>query len=104
MGAAVAVVLAKERHIVAAFERLGATSPDRARTPAEAGVDEQGLGWSRLRERAIVREAGPGRFYVDIQSWQATRRTRRRLLFAVVALMLLAVLLLALRQAHGTPF
>ena len=91
-------MLMKERLIVTAFERLGATSLESARTPEELGIGAEGLGWRRLSERAIVREAGQGRFYLDIEAWQATRRTRRRMLFAVAAAMLTGVLLLMLRR------
>jgi hypothetical protein len=87
MGAGVAVVLIKERHIVEAFERAGATTAERARTLDElgdVGVHAHGLAWHALRDRVIVREAGAGRYYVDIELWQATRRRRRRVLFVVI--------------------
>lgn len=93
MGAAAAVILLRERQVVEAFERAGATSPERARTANEVNVDDTGVGWRRLRERAIVREAAPGRFYLDVEVWQATRRTRRRILSVLVLLILLAALL-----------
>lgn len=95
MGGAVAVILIKERHIVEAFERAGATSPERAVNPADAGVDDVGIGWRRLRERAIVREGSPGRYYLDVEVWQATRRTRRRIVLALAALLLLAAFFLS---------
>lgn len=80
MGAAAAVILMKERRIVEAFERAGATSPASARTPDDLGVDPHGIGWRRLRDHAVVREAIPGadRYYVDVDVWQALRRMRRR--------------------------
>ena len=92
MGAAVAVILIKERHIVEAFERAGATSPDRALTPTDANVDDVGIGWRRLRDRAIVREASPGRFYLDVEVWEATRRTRRRVLLVLLVVLAAALL------------
>jgi hypothetical protein len=93
MGAAVAVILMKERQIVEAFERAGATSLGTSRSPTDLGVDPNGVGWRRLRERAIVREARPGTglYYLDAEVWQATRRTRRRVL-AVVLIVMLALL------------
>lgn len=93
MGAAVAVVLIKERHVVEAFERAGATSMDRAMLPRDLQVDELGIGWRRLRERAIVREASAGRFYLDVEVWQASRRMRRRLM-AVMLVVIIAALLI----------
>src|SRR5689334_6862381 len=98
MGAAAAVLLAKERHIVTAFERAGAVTPDRARAPGELGVDEQRLAWRRLRDRAIVREAGDGRYYLDVEVWQANRRLRRRMaiVFLVIALLVALFPLMAI--------
>jgi hypothetical protein len=93
MGAAVAVLLAKERHIVTAFERVGAVTPERAHTPEDVGVDAQRLAWRRLRERAIVRDAGDGRYYLDVEVWEANRRLRRRMMLVFLALILLLALL-----------
>jgi hypothetical protein len=92
MGAAAAVILLRERQLVEAFERAGATSPDRARTPEEVGADPQARDWQRLRERAIVREAsaGDGRYYVDVEVWQALRRMRRRLIFVLLVVIAVA--------------
>lgn len=85
MGAAVAVVLMKEKHVLRAFEDAGATSPDRARPLDALRVDPDGVGMRRLRDRAVVREASPGMFYVDTEVSEAVRRTRRRII-AIVAI------------------
>ena len=90
MGAAVAVILIKERHIVEAFERAGATRAERAVVPEEIMVAQGGAAWRRLRSREILRESVPdsGTFYADSEAWQALRTMRRRriALFGVVAL------------------
>jgi hypothetical protein len=102
MGSAVAVVLIKERHIVEAFERVGATTAERARTLDELGdlgVHAHGLAWHALRDRVIVREAGAGRYYVDIELWQATRRRRRRVLFVILTLAVIMAAVLRLTQS-----
>ena len=102
MGGAVAVLLIKERHIVEAFERAGATAPELAREPGELGVDTYGVAWRRLSNRAIIREAGTGRFYVDSGTWQATRRMRQRMLFTIAALLIaLALFMLLKRPPNG---
>ena len=90
MGAAAAAVVVAERRMVEAFERAGATSPAAARTPDELGLDTWSLGWRRLTDRAVIREAAPesGRYYLDLEVWQAVRRTRRRLLLVVVVILL----------------
>lgn len=98
MGGAVAVVLIRERHIVAAFERAGATTPELAKSPADLGVDTDGVAWRRLRDRAIIRDAGLGRFYVDSRTWQAIRRMRQRMLLTVAALVIVLAIFMMLRQ------
>ncbi len=99
MGAAAAAILIKERHIVEAFERAGATSPERARIPEEITVGQHGVGWRRLRSRAVVREspADSGLFYVDLEVWRALRRLRRRLILAVLLIAIALAVLMALR-------
>ena len=95
MGAAAAVILMKERQVVEAFERAGATSPDRATDPANIGVEQGGIGWRRLRDHAVVREASPGsgRYYVDIEVWQGLHRIRRRLIGIVLAVVIVLVVM-----------
>ena len=90
MGAAAAAVAIAERRIVEAFELAGATSAATARTPAEVGVEPASLGWRRLTNRAVVREAAPGsgRYYLDREVWQAVRRTRMRLVVILVVILL----------------
>ena len=90
MGAAAAAVVMAERRIVEAFELAGATSAASARTPDELAVETTSLGWRRLTNRAVVREAvpGAGRYYLDREVWQAVRRTRMR----IVVILLLIVL------------
>ena len=94
MGAAAAVLLIKERHIVEAMERIGATSPTHALTLdqlADLGVDDRGFAWHALNNRVIVREASPGQWYLDVEVWQATHRRRRRVLLLVLVVVLLAM-------------
>ncbi len=99
--AAAAIVLLKEKQIVAAFRQGGATSAPAAATPAALGVHQR-LALGKLRERAVLREAAHGYFYLDEPSWVALRRARRRVAI-VVGLMVLVALLafLARRAASG---
>ena len=94
MGAAVAVILSKERHVVEAFERAGATAAERARPASDLQVEPNSLGFRRLRRQAVIREARPGEFYLDAEVWAAVRRSRRRLGIALLVAILLAALLL----------
>ena len=101
MGTAAAVILMKERRIVEAFERAGATAPDRAVPPEAIGVDASGLGWRRLRDRAVIREATPGggACYLDLDVWRALRRTRQRLVLVVLIVALAAAYLAYVQRA-----
>ena len=91
MGAAAAIILAKERHLIEDFVRAGATSPDRAVTPEQLGVDAGGIGWRRLRDHAIVREAaaGSGRYYLDVEVRDAVHRSRIRFLLVLVVILVI---------------
>jgi len=86
MGAAVAVMLMKERHIVEAYRRAGATTADKAIAPEDINVGAHGAAWSVLHNRAIMRSAGDGRYYLDELSWEASRRLRQQRLLIVVVL------------------
>jgi hypothetical protein len=94
MGAAAAIILLKERQVVEAFERAGATSPEHAMDPAHIGVEQDGIGWRRLRDHAVVRETSPGsgRYYLDVEVWHALRRMRRRMLAVLLAIMIVLAL------------
>lgn len=89
MGAA-AIILIKERQIVEAFERVRATSTESARSLDMVGVDSEGLGMRRLRERAVIREATPGHYYLDVEVWQAVRRQRHRIVLVILVLIIAA--------------
>lgn len=102
MGAAAAVILMKERQIVEAFERAGATTASRGRAPSELDVEPGSIGWRRLRDRAIVRESSPGTglYYLDSEVWQATRRTRRRAALVMLTVLIIVVALVAMGVVH----
>ena len=95
MGAAVTILLIKERQVVDAFMRAGATSAERAMDPSDLAVDLGGLGMRRLIDRAVLREASGGRYYLDLLSWEAARRQRRRVLSVILLLIALAALVFA---------
>ena len=65
-------------------------SPSRA-VSLEELHERHGLGLRRLRTRAVIREAQPGRFYLDEEVWHALGRTRRRVSIAVLALIVLLI-------------
>jgi hypothetical protein len=90
--AAAAAVLAKERHIVEAFQHARATSAERAVLPEDIGVDLTGVGGRRLLRHAVLREGSSGLYYLDEPTWVALRSTRRRLVFVLLAIVGLAAL------------
>lgn len=95
MGGAVTVILIKERQVADAFMRAGATSASAAVYPSDIGVDVGHVGGRRLIELAVLREAEEGRYYLDILSWEALRRQRRRILFVILLIIALFALFLA---------
>jgi hypothetical protein len=89
MGAAVAaIVVRRQRDMVQTYRGVNATSPERAREPGEIGL-EQDMIFKGLVRRAVLRDAGGGRYYLDEPSWQALRRTRHRLALVILAIVLL---------------
>ena len=88
MGAAViaAAVRMREEEVLEDFRAAGATSPDSAQ-PYEAIGRGHALALRRLRNRAVIREAAPGTYYLDEEVWAAVRRTRYRVLLVVVAIL-----------------
>ncbi|MEP6491948.1 MAG: hypothetical protein ABJF01_04690 [bacterium] len=92
MGAAAAILLRKERDIVDTYRGAGATTVSSARRADELDVDQR-LAFHRLVQRAVLREAGDGRFYLDEPSWQALRRLRHRMaivMFVIVIAMVVS--------------
>ena len=99
MGAgAVAVIVAKERHIVDAFQRAGAIDPRSAVVPAAIGVSER-IAFRKLRQHAVLREANPGTFYLDEPSWQALRALRRRMALVWLVVVLFAAVVFWMRSS-----
>lgn len=97
MGAAAvaAVMRRRELEVVDDFRAAGALSPTTAQAYTSIGLGES-LALKRLRDRAVIREAAPGAYYLDEEVWAAVRRTRRRIAFVIIvalAALLLGVLM-----------
>jgi hypothetical protein len=90
MGAAVAIIMRKQRDVVYVFQGARATSPETARDPGELGV-EQDLIFRGLVRRAVLRDAGNGRYYFDQPSWSALSSTRHRLAFVIASIVLIMI-------------
>jgi hypothetical protein len=98
MGASapVAIMRLREREVVEDFRHVGATSPADAKTLEEVGIGES-RAFQRLVERAVIKEATPGCYYLDEESWTAIRRMRRRM----VGILLITVLLIFVATMYG---
>jgi len=97
MGAAViaAAMRRREQEVIDDFLAAGATSPDKAQSYTAIGVGES-LALRRLRNRAVIREAAPGVFYLDEEVWAAVRRTRLRILTVFISVLVILLLGIAL--------
>jgi hypothetical protein len=80
-----AVIIRREKDLVAHFQRAGAVDRASAMTPSALGVEEQ-FAWERLVSRGVICVGAPGTFYLDEAAWAALRSMRRRM--AVVLLLL----------------
>ena len=95
MGAAIvaAAMRRREQEVIDDFRAAGATAPERGQSYTAIGLGDS-LALRRLRNRAVIREAAPGVYYLDEEVWAAVRRTRLRMLTVFVAI--LAVLLIGI--------
>jgi hypothetical protein len=89
--AAAAAIIAKEKHIVAAFRSAQATSPEAAVAPGDLGIGER-VAFRRLREHGVLREARAGIFYVDEARWAALEARRRKIALIVLSVAVLGIL------------
>jgi hypothetical protein len=87
-----AVMVRKQKEIVAAFRQAGAMTPTTAVTIGSIGVHDN-LPFRKLRGHSVLREAGDGRFYLDDERWSAVREIRRRYAIAAILAGVSAVLI-----------
>lgn len=99
MGAAAAVIVRTQKHIVECYRAAHATTPNAARAPGELGIEESMI-FTGLVRRAVLRDAGGGRYYLDEPSWEALGTSRRRIVMMVLMLALLAVIVLSMSVAR----
>jgi hypothetical protein len=101
--AAAAIIIRKEKDLVAHFQQARAVSAATAQTLGALRIDE-GIALRRLRERAVIREAAPGTFYLDEPSWAALRYVRRRLMTVMLLLALAVAIAIAVAsRGHVSP-
>jgi hypothetical protein len=105
MGTAAAIIIRKEKDLVAHLRRSGAVSAATAKPPGALGVDVDSRSFHRLRERAVIREATPGTWYLDEPTWNALWGIRRRVtLIALILIIAVGIVgLLTGRAMGGAP-
>lgn len=94
MGAAAAVMIRREKELVAHFRESGATSAETARSLTSMQVDTESRAYRRLKQRAVVRQAPQGDWYLDELSLEAVRGMHRRIAMLLVALIVMSGLTL----------
>ncbi|MBA2688922.1 MAG: hypothetical protein H0U64_12625 [Gemmatimonadaceae bacterium] len=105
MGATVALIIRKkEDELIQLFRGAGALSPDSAKTLSELQLDPDDYALKRLHKRAVVRKIHEGEYYFDEEAWTALRHTRRRVVFLLVAAIVVGLIILYLTNgARGAP-
>jgi hypothetical protein len=98
MAAAAAIIMRRQRDVVDTYRGAGALSAPAARDPGELGV-ERNMIFDGLVRRAVLRDAGGGRYYLDTLSWNALIRMRRRAALVVGLAGILIALVFALMHA-----
>ena len=89
--AAVAIMRRREREVVDDFRAAGAVSRETAQSYTAVGLGES-LALKRLHDRAVIREAAPGTYYLDEEVWTAVRRTRRRIATVFIVILVLVLI------------
>ncbi|WP_426701139.1 hypothetical protein ACPPVV_17485 [Rhodanobacter sp. Col0626] len=95
-----AVMMHRQRALVRAFERAGATSATQARSAEQLGL-KPGMAWHQLVGHAVLRCPGEGRYFLDQANWQRLRRRRRIIAFAVIGGLLVLLALIVLLTARA---
>ncbi len=83
MGTTAAIIIRKEKDLVAHFLQARAVSPATAQSLSALRLDD-GRALRRLCSRAVIREAPGGTFYLDEPRWVALGRMRRRVMLVAV--------------------
>jgi hypothetical protein len=86
-----AILVRREQEVVEDFRAAKALSPSTAQSYTAMGLGHT-LAIKRLHNRAVIREAAPGLYYLDEEVWAAVRRTRRRVATVMIAILVVVLL------------
>lgn len=99
--AAAAAVAAARRQALAYFFAHNAVTPDLAQ-PYAPDRRLQRRQFERLQAAGVIREAKPGRYYVDIPAWQAWQGgMKRRVAIVLLGALVVLGVVLAVTLAKG---
>ena len=87
-----AVIIRREKDLVAHFQRAGAIDRVSAMTPSALGVEQQ-FAWDRLVSRGVICGGAPGTYFLDEGAWTALRSMRRRMALVLLLLAIAAALI-----------
>ncbi len=95
-----AMIVIRIRRIISFFEEHNATTPDRAIAPEE--TRRLGQRWmQRLINAGVLMEARPGRFYLNYENLAEFNAARRKRIGIVFAILFLVILVYAILQHNG---
>jgi hypothetical protein len=83
------------KKIISAFQQRELFYPEKAVSPEELGL-RQNLMFRRLVGRGVLKEASPGRFYLDREKLEEFNALRRKKIFIVMGIILIAILIYAI--------
>jgi hypothetical protein len=87
-------IIAKQNQYLRRFQEAGAVAPESAMSLEQVGLRDSRM-FQRLVRREVIRQAGPGKYYLDVQAAQAFRTARReRALNALLIVLVIAVVLI----------
>lgn len=92
MGATIILAAMKRREdqVINDFRAVGALSPQSAKGAEEIRLDDS-RAVSRLRGQSIIREASPGKLYLDEEVLKSVRTRRLRIVWALLVILLLVL-------------
>ena len=92
MGAVAAAALAarKQRELMDRFTQAGATTPGGAKSLDELGIHPDGRLIRSFQDRGVIRDAGAGRYYFDVDAFHTVRKARLRIAFLVAGIVFIA--------------
>ncbi|HVM72265.1 MAG TPA: hypothetical protein VMT91_10940 [Anaerolineales bacterium] len=91
-----AFIIAKQNQYLRCFQEAGAVSPNTAMSLEQAGCQDSRM-FQRMVRRKVIRQAMPGKYYLDVEAARAFRKARReRALTALVIILVVAVVLIYL--------